>query len=156
MTTSAGEQLDGLRVVRAGGGRVFQRPGTEIREFVGAASTGARWALGEVVAEPDEGLSTHVHPDQPEAIVILEGPVELHGERGTTILEAGDVVFMPPSTEHGLRTPSGGRWLAVWPPSLDGLFEELESNRDPAAAARLLAQHGMVPGRRYRRGGEEQ
>ena len=26
-----------------------------------------------------------------------------------------DVVFIAPDTEHGLRTPNGGRWLAVWP-----------------------------------------
>ena len=50
-----------------------------------------------------------------EAIVILEGPVELHGASGIMTLEAGDVVFIPPDTEHGLRTPGGGRWLAVWP-----------------------------------------
>jgi hypothetical protein len=25
------------------------------------------------------------------------------------------VVFIPPDTEHGLRTPQGGRWLAIWP-----------------------------------------
>ena len=27
----------------------------------------------------------------------------------------GDIVFIPPDTEHGLRTPEGGRWLAIWP-----------------------------------------
>jgi quercetin dioxygenase-like cupin family protein len=30
-------------------------------------------------------------------------------------LHPGDIVFIPPDTEHGLRTPNGGRWLAIWP-----------------------------------------
>jgi hypothetical protein len=24
-------------------------------------------------------------------------------------------VSIPPDKEHGLRTPEGGRWLAIWP-----------------------------------------
>jgi quercetin dioxygenase-like cupin family protein len=88
---------------------------------------GGRWALGEVIAEPDEGVATHLHPGEPEAIVILEGGVELHGREGVIRIGAGDVVFIPPDTEHGLRTPDGGRWLAIWP----------------------AGAHDRVPGRRY-------
>ena len=41
--------------------------------------------------------------------------VELHGAQGEAQLHPGDVVFIPPDAEHGLRTPNGGRWLAIWP-----------------------------------------
>jgi quercetin dioxygenase-like cupin family protein len=41
--------------------------------------------------------------------------VELHGAQGLAQLHPGDIVFIPPDTEHGLRTPNGGRWLAIWP-----------------------------------------
>ncbi len=47
--------------------------------------------------------------------MILEGSVELHGAVGIEHLGPGDVVFIPPDTEHGLRTPTGGRWIAIWP-----------------------------------------
>lgn len=144
------DELDGLRIARANGGHAYERPGSTIHEFVRATETGGRWGLGEVRADPDESVVTHVHPDEPEAFVILDGPVELHGANGTTVLNTGDVVFIPPGTEHGLRTPHGGRWLAVWPPSLDGLFEELEKTSDPALIARLRVEHGMIPGQRYR------
>jgi len=93
------------------------RPGKNFftREIVSAADTGDRWSFGEVKAEPDDKVATHIHPGEPEAIIVLDGEVELHGARGIAHLGPGDVVFIPPDTEHGLRTPTGGRWLAIWP-----------------------------------------
>jgi quercetin dioxygenase-like cupin family protein len=82
---------------------------------ISASDTGDRWRLGEVTAVPDEGVATHLHPGEPEALIILEGAVELHGAQGVAQLHPGDIVFIPPDTEHGLRTPNGGRWLAIWP-----------------------------------------
>lgn len=86
-----------------------------LREVISASDTGDRWRLGEVTAEPDESVATHLHPGEPEAIVILEGSIELHGAEGILNIGPGDIVFIPPDTEHGLRTPGGGRWLAIWP-----------------------------------------
>jgi len=88
-----------------------------VREIIAADDTGGRWRFGEVVAEPDgdDEVGTHLHPGEPEVIVILEGDLELYGAAGMARVGPGDVVFIPPDTEHGLRTPAGGRWLAVWP-----------------------------------------
>jgi quercetin dioxygenase-like cupin family protein len=108
-------ELDGMRILGPADGRVTQGPGSSQRELISAADAVGRWALAEVTAEADEIVGTHVHPGEPEAFVILEGTVELHGADGVTELTPGDVVFIPPDTEHGLRTPNGGRWLAVWP-----------------------------------------
>lgn len=68
-----------------------------------------------MTAEPDESVATHVHPGEPEAFLIVDGEVELHGAQGVAHLRPGDVVFIPPDTEHGLRTLGGRRWLAIWP-----------------------------------------
>ncbi len=108
-------ELDGIRIIGPGDGRITQRPASTLREIVSAGDTGDRWSFGEVTAVPDESVATHLHPGEPEAIIILEGEVELHGARGIASLSPGDVIFIPPDTEHGLRTPRGGRWLAVWP-----------------------------------------
>jgi mannose-6-phosphate isomerase-like protein (cupin superfamily) len=85
------------------------------RELVRAADTNNRWRFGEVVADPDDEVGTHLHPGEAEVIVILEGDLELHGAEGIAALGPGDVVFIPPDTEHGIRAPNGGRWLALWP-----------------------------------------
>jgi len=109
-------ELDSIRIIGSGDGLVTQGSASVLRELIGADDTGGRWRLGEVTAEPDESVATHLHPGEPEAIVIVEGEgIELHGKQGVTGLSPGDVVFIPPDTEHGLRTPGGGRWLAIWP-----------------------------------------
>ena len=108
-------QLDGMRVIGPTDGPFEQHSHSRSRELVTSAETGDRWRLGEVTAIPDPGVATHLHPGEPEALMILEGEVELHGSAGVAHLRPGDVVFIPPDTEHGLRTPNGGRWLAIWP-----------------------------------------
>ena len=108
-------ELDGIRIFAPEDGSVRAGAGSTIRELIDATDTDGRWRLGEVIADPDEDVSTHLHPGEPEAIVVLEGSLELHGSAGVTTVTAGDVLFIPPDTEHGLRTPTGGRWLAIWP-----------------------------------------
>lgn len=68
-----------------------------------------------MIADPADEVATHLHRGEPEAIITLEGAVELHGALGVARLGPLDVVFIPPDTERGLRTPGGGRWLAIWP-----------------------------------------
>ncbi len=108
-------ELDGMRIIGPDDGPLAENPTSVSRELVSAADTGGRWRLGEVIARPDKAVATHLHPGEPEALVILQGTVELHGSDGIAQLNVGDVVFIPPDTEHGLRTPDGGRWLAIWP-----------------------------------------
>ena len=108
-------ELDGMRILGEGDGEHSESPRSRWRELITAPDTGGRWSLGEVTAFPDGTVATHLHPGEPEAIIILDGQVELHGADGIAQLGPGDVVFIPPDTEHGLRTPNGGRWLAVWP-----------------------------------------
>ncbi|MDQ3689171.1 MAG: cupin domain-containing protein [Chloroflexota bacterium] len=108
-------ELDGMRIMGATDGHFSDGPKSKRRELISAAEAGGRWSLGEVTAEADENVLTHVHPGEPEAFVILDGDLELHGGQGVAHLGPGDVVFIPPDTEHGLRTPYGGRWLAIWP-----------------------------------------
>jgi quercetin dioxygenase-like cupin family protein len=108
-------ELDGMRIMGPTDGDISDGPRSKRRQLISASDSGDRWSLGEVTAEADEAVQTHLHPGEPEAIVILDGEVELHGARGVAHLRPGDVVFIPPDTEHGLRTPNGGRWLAIWP-----------------------------------------
>lgn len=108
-------ELDGLRIIEPDDGDIDRTPARVLREIVPASDTGGRWSFGEITAAPGADVSTHIHPGEPEAIMILEGNVEVHGSNGVTHLREGDVLFIPPDTEHGLRVPQGGRWIAVWP-----------------------------------------
>ena len=108
-------ELDGIRILGPGDGDVSRGARSTMRELISPAETDERWSFGEVTAVPDEAVATHLHPGEPEAIIILEGRLELHGASGIAEVGPGDVLFIPPDTEHGLRTPDGGRWLAIWP-----------------------------------------
>jgi quercetin dioxygenase-like cupin family protein len=108
-------ELDGIRILGPGDGTITERPWSTVRELISGSDTGERWSFGEVVAPPDDDVSTHLHPGESEAIIVLEGALELHGAHGVAHIGPGDVLFIPPDTEHGLRTPEGGRWLAIWP-----------------------------------------
>ena len=108
-------ELDGIHILGPTDGTITERPSSTIRELIAAGDTGERWSFGEVVAPPNEEVATHLHPGEPEAIIVLEGELELHGAQGIARVGPGDVLFIPPDTEHGLRTPAGGRWLAIWP-----------------------------------------
>ena len=111
-------ELDGIRILGPSDGAIRGGVGSTVRELISRDDTDQRWRFGEVVAEADDvddPVATHLHPGEPEAIVVLEGQLELHGSSGVTQVGPGDVLFIPPDTEHGLRTPTGGRWLAIWP-----------------------------------------
>jgi quercetin dioxygenase-like cupin family protein len=108
-------ELDGIRILGPDDGTITERPASTLRALISSDDTGGRWSFGEVVAAPDPEVATHVHPGEPEAIIVLEGELELHGAHGVERIGPGDVLFIPPDTEHGLRTPDGGRWLAIWP-----------------------------------------
>jgi len=108
-------ELDGISILGPDDGRVTRGRTSTLRHVIGADETGGRWSFGEIVAAPDETVATHLHPGEPEAIIILEGRMELHGATEIAAVGAGDILFIPPDTEHGLRTPTGGRWLAIWP-----------------------------------------
>lgn len=108
-------ELDGMRIIGPDDGPFIENPKSTSRELISGSETLGRWRLGEVRAAPDEGVATHLHPGEPEAIMIMEGDVEMHGAATVAHLRPGDVVFIPPDTEHGIRAPKGGRWLAIWP-----------------------------------------
>ena len=144
------ETADGLRVLAPGEGDVF--PALDVVRKATAAETGGRYGVVIVSGQPGEGGRTHVHRGEPEAFFLIEGRVELLGASSVTSLEPGAFVLVPPDTEHGLRLVGNAtaRWLAVWPPALDGLPEGIEAlGRDPSAAAvaRVRRAHGIEAGR---------
>lgn len=140
---------DNLLVLQPGEGTSYG----DILQLVEARDTGGLWGL--VIVRSDRGSSgwTHLHRGQPEGFFILEGDLELCGAEIVTRVGPGSFVLVPPDTEHSFRVLSEeARWLAIWPPSLDGVLEELEEARaggrdDPETVAAIRARHGTERGR---------
>ena len=61
---------------------------------------------------PENPFGPHKHPGW-ELWYILEGEgvVSLDGE--TCPVETGDLVYLPPESEHGLRTTTSVRWICL-------------------------------------------
>ena len=110
-------ELDGMRIIGPADGDISEGARSKRRELISASETGGRWSLGEVTAEPDESVATHVHPGEPEAFLIVDGEVELHGAEGVAHLGPGDVVFISLVVHRGSADSGGNCWPAARPSS---------------------------------------
>jgi len=82
------------------------------------ASNGAKslW-VGHLEIEPEARVTTHIHPDTEEAMVIVEGQLEAVLGDEVAILGPGDTVLAPAGVKHGFVNRSGARavLLATFP-----------------------------------------
>ena len=73
--------------------------------------------IGHLDIEPGGTVSTHIHPDTEEAMVIVEGTLEaILGDEVVT-LGPGDTVLAPAGIKHGFvnRTQSKATLVAAFP-----------------------------------------
>jgi quercetin dioxygenase-like cupin family protein len=73
----------------------------------------------EVTLTPGGGHAFHRHPQQEEAIYVVEGEVEQWLDQQKRVLKAGDTVFLPAGVVHASFNTSqrNARLLAVLGPS---------------------------------------
>ena len=98
-----------------------QVPWGSLAWFSSPASTGAEaLVVVEVTIDPGGGHSFHKHPNQEEAIYLLDGEVEQWIGRRKRILAAGDSAFIGKDVVHASFNASGraARLLAVLSPSV--------------------------------------
>ena len=73
--------------------------------------------VGDMTIGPGARVSTHVHNNTEEAMVILEGELEaVLGDQVATV-RAGDTVLAPPGVKHGFvnRSATPARLMFVFP-----------------------------------------
>ncbi len=82
------------------------------------ASHGAKslW-IGRLEIDPGAMVTTHVHPDTEEAMVVLEGQLEAVLGDEVVTLGPGDTVLAPAGVKHGFVNRSGAKavLLATFP-----------------------------------------
>ncbi len=90
--------------------------GRESRRFITKESGAASLTVGELVMHDGAALRLHTHPTD-EAIVLLEGSVEMVvGDESRTVT-TGHTLLAPPGTPHKLVNNSGGdaRMFTIFP-----------------------------------------
>jgi quercetin dioxygenase-like cupin family protein len=98
------------------------------------AATGAKdLVVIEVTLLPGHGHNFHRHPDQEEAIYVLEGEVEQWLERERRALRPGDAVFIGAGVVHASFnvTAAPARLLAILGPAVgEGGYVSVEVGGD--------------------------
>lgn len=92
-------------------------------EFLARSQDTPYFNLGIVTLQPDQGIERHVHVDEDDSFLVLEGTlsVTLGGdgpEPRTIAAGPGTFVLVPSGTAHEFRNDSGGevRFLNVHAP----------------------------------------
>lgn len=77
--------------------------GTPARVMMRTEDTGGAFSALLVMHGPGDGPPPHHHESQSEYFFVVEGRYEITVGGETTILEAGDMAFVPPNTVHTFR-----------------------------------------------------
>jgi quercetin dioxygenase-like cupin family protein len=97
--------------------RAGSAPGLEVSDLVDAAQGSQSLRMGELTMAPNTRVPRHIHPNTEEAMLILEGTLDvILGDQRMTV-GPGDVVLAPAGTVHGFlnRTQAPARLLFVFP-----------------------------------------
>lgn len=129
--------------------RVF---GGELTQFVSAPESGGRLTAGIFVAPPDNGPPIHLHRNEDELLMVVEGRFSFHVDGAWTEVGPGTSVFLPRSQPHAFRNVGGttGKLLVIVnSPHLETFFERVEKpfyhpdGPDMAAISVIGGDHGI-------------
>lgn len=90
--------------------------GRSSRRFVNKEAGAANVTVGELVMQHGSALRLHTHPTD-EAIVLLDGEVEMVVGDERRVVSPGHTLLAPPGTPHRLINNSGGeaRMYTIFP-----------------------------------------
>ncbi len=92
-------------------------PELEIYDLVDAAQGSHSLKIGELTIPPNSRVPRHIHPNTEEAMIVLEGTLDVVlGDQRMTV-DPGDTVLAPAGMVHGFlnRSQEPARLLFVFP-----------------------------------------
>ena len=100
---------------------------------------------------PGEGPPFHVHPDQDEALYVLEGTFRFRLLDDVRAASAGTFVFVPRGMHHTWQNvgDTSGRLLFLFAPAsepMETFFERFSEVVDPSIAASSFAELARLGG----------
>lgn len=121
---------------RRGQGRATWAMGSLFEHLVTSAEAGGRFGVSMVTQPPGIAPPLHVHTDEAECFVLLDGGLRYRAGDEVVDLGPGDAVHLPAGVPHAFRVgPDGARYLALTVPGrLMDLYDEVGS---PATERRI-------------------
>jgi mannose-6-phosphate isomerase-like protein (cupin superfamily) len=119
-----------IQYVKANEGPAYWEMGASLVTIKASSDdTGGRYALCEVIDEPQSGPPMHRHNNEDESYFIVEGSYEVHFPGASPVaLQPGDYARVPQGTVHTYKcvSPTPGRMLVLASPGgLERFFAEL-------------------------------
>jgi quercetin dioxygenase-like cupin family protein len=114
-------------IIQAGEGPVFEAYGDSMQIKLGGEHTGNKLAIGLETTPPGGGPPPHLHRDEDETFLILEGRYSFLANGEWTELGPGGVVYVPRGEIHTFRNvgdSSSRHWVMTTPSGFEKFFEE--------------------------------
>jgi mannose-6-phosphate isomerase-like protein (cupin superfamily) len=105
---------------------------------ISGAQTGGAFTLLEAVVSPGGGPPPHIHYQEDETFIVLEGELTFKTGERTVPAPVGTVVHVPKGTRHSYATVGKVpvRMLFLYAPAgMEGMFTEIGTPAQPGVAA---------------------
>lgn len=104
-----------------------------MKVLLGGQETNGLQAIFEDIVDPGIGLSRHIHHEQDETFIFLEGTFDVEVDGQLYCMTAGDVAFIPKGSVHAWKNvgEDQGRLRYIFSPALniEQMFRELNTLR---------------------------
>ncbi len=119
-------------------------PGLTMKVLLGSGDTNGLQAIFEDIVDPGVGLARHIHHQQDETFIFLEGTFDVEVDGQLYRMTAGDVAFIPKGSVHAWKNvgTSQGRMRYIFSPALniEEMFRELNDLSKSGELTEELAQ----------------
>ena len=117
-------------------------PGLEVRDLVDADHGSVSLKVGVVTVAPNSRIPRHIHTNTEEAMVVLEGKLNVVLGRQRETVEPGQTILVPSGTTHGFTNPYSepAKILFVFPTHhVEGVFSSVDG-----ATSGFLSETGLT------------
>ena len=123
------------------------RPGERCLIRVPGADTNSAYSLVEIVSEPGDGTPLHMHQNEDEHLIVLEGVARVAlGDRVFDV-EAGSLVTLPKNVPHAWGNRSTAQLriaVMAYPGGVEQVLRAIASDKDVDVPA-LARSLGVIP-----------
>jgi quercetin dioxygenase-like cupin family protein len=136
-----------VRVVRFSESEPFQMGSVTSRRMLHAGNGAKNTTLNLSVSKPGAEFAQHIHDESSDAILVLEGEVNLRQGPTLTRFRAGECAFIPAGEVHGTITAGTGEAVMISfqnPPDLVLYSGARDSSRQGAAQPKGSITPGAV------------
>ena len=121
-------------------GWLHTSPGERFKILTPARETDGAYTLLEVIADPQYGVPMHIHDNENEHFIVLEGTMRIANDNRTSEVGAGAAITVNKGVPHAWCNLSEVplRLLVIFSPgNVEGLFREVAARQSDDIAAIL-------------------